>query len=150
MLLRGFTGPLSKVPGPFISKFTGIPWWLRVFTGTHNHAGPGFFKKYGPVVRVGKFCSWSMIYHGLNYPQAPNDVIVASKDGIRKILVDVDLPKAYVYKTTRENKDIGTLFSEIDKAVYKEKVHMISQRLSIELTECLRNACYPQGLELAT
>jgi hypothetical protein len=27
---------------------------------------------------------------------------------------------------------------------------MISQRLSIELTECLRNACYPQGLELAT
>jgi hypothetical protein len=55
VLLHAFTGPLSKVPGPFLAKFTKIPWAIQLIKGTHlNTVGP-IFKKYGSdIVRIGK------------------------------------------------------------------------------------------------
>jgi hypothetical protein len=54
ILLAAFTGPLSKIPGPVIGKFTSWPWLIQVIKGNQMNIGPGLFQKYGPVVRVGE------------------------------------------------------------------------------------------------
>ena len=46
-LLHAFTGPLAKVPGPFLSKLTNFPWMIDTLKGNHMHAGHELFKKYG-------------------------------------------------------------------------------------------------------
>jgi hypothetical protein len=52
-LLCAFTGPLSKVPGPFINKLTGIPWIIENITGNVMNLVPEYHRKYGDVVRIG-------------------------------------------------------------------------------------------------
>lgn len=54
ILLTAFTGPLSKIPGPLIGKFTSWPWIIQCVKGNQMNLGPGLFEKYGDVVRVGK------------------------------------------------------------------------------------------------
>lgn len=53
ILLRGLTGPLSKIPGPLLAKFTTVPWIFEVIRGNQMNVGPELFRKYGDVVRVG-------------------------------------------------------------------------------------------------
>ena len=54
-LLHAFTGPLSKVPGPFLAKFTKIPWAMEFIKGTHlNTVGPIFEKYDSDIIRIGK------------------------------------------------------------------------------------------------
>jgi hypothetical protein len=54
-LLHAFTGPLSKVPGPFLAKFTNIPWAIELIRGTHfTTVGPIFQKYDSDIIRVGK------------------------------------------------------------------------------------------------
>jgi hypothetical protein len=53
IMITALTGPLSKVPGPFLSKFTRIPWAVETVTGKHMNTTDDLFKKYGDVVRVG-------------------------------------------------------------------------------------------------
>lgn len=45
--------PLAHIPGPFISKFSNIPWLLRFLSGYEYKHDVQLFKKYGPLVRVG-------------------------------------------------------------------------------------------------
>jgi hypothetical protein len=54
ILLVAFTGPLSKIPGPMIGKFTSWPWIIQCVKGNQMNIGPGLFKKYGDIVRVGE------------------------------------------------------------------------------------------------
>jgi hypothetical protein len=54
IFLTAFTGPLSKIPGPMIGKFTFWPWIIQCVKGNQMNIGPGLFKKYGDVVRVGE------------------------------------------------------------------------------------------------
>jgi len=55
VLLYAFTGPLSKVPGPFLSKFTKLPWAIELIKGTHlNTIGPLFEKYNTEILRIGK------------------------------------------------------------------------------------------------
>lgn len=54
ILLTAFTGPLSKIPGPMIGKFTSLPWIISCIKGNQMNIGPGLFKKYGDIVRVGE------------------------------------------------------------------------------------------------
>jgi hypothetical protein len=54
ILLVAFTGPLSKIPGPMIGKFTSWPWMIQCVKGNQMNIGPGLFKKYGNIVRVGE------------------------------------------------------------------------------------------------
>jgi hypothetical protein len=67
-LLGAFTGPLAKVPGPFLSRFSKIPWAIELIKGNHlNSVGP-LMEKYGNVVRIGKchlplYISKADIYH---------------------------------------------------------------------------------------
>ena len=54
ILINGLTGPLSKIPGPFLARFTTLPWSYQLITGNHmNSVGP-LVQKYGDIVRVGK------------------------------------------------------------------------------------------------
>lgn len=50
----GLTGPLSKIPGPVLGKFTWIPWVIEVVRGKHMESTKYLLEKYGDVVRVGK------------------------------------------------------------------------------------------------
>jgi len=54
IFLVAFTGPLSKIPGPVIGKFTSWPWIIQCIKGNQMNVGPTLFKKYGDIVRVGK------------------------------------------------------------------------------------------------
>lgn len=54
IFLTAFTGPLSKIPGPLIGKFTAWPWLIQCITGNQMNIGPEYFRKYGDVVRVGE------------------------------------------------------------------------------------------------
>ncbi len=54
VLVTAYTGPLSKIPGPFIGKFTVMPWIWQCLKGDQMNIGPGLFEKYGNVVRVGE------------------------------------------------------------------------------------------------
>lgn len=56
-LLLAYTGPLSKLPGPTLSKLTPLPWRLRLASGGHYYELPRLFEKYGDTVRVGKITS---------------------------------------------------------------------------------------------
>jgi hypothetical protein len=53
-IVSAFAGPLSKIPGPFISKFTRLPWALELIAGKHTNTAEQLFQKYGDMVRVGK------------------------------------------------------------------------------------------------
>jgi len=55
ILITAFTGPLSKIPGPFVGKFTSVPWIYQVIRGNQMNIGPKLFRKYGDVVRIGKY-----------------------------------------------------------------------------------------------
>jgi hypothetical protein len=59
ILIRGFTGSLSKVPGPFLWKFTKIPWTIQVMRGNQINIVGNLFEKYGHIVRIGKFLLYS-------------------------------------------------------------------------------------------
>ncbi|KAJ1337240.1 averufin monooxygenase [Microdochium nivale] len=48
----GLTGPLASLPGPFWSKFTGLPIVYHVFHGTRMYYLHELHKRYGPILRV--------------------------------------------------------------------------------------------------
>lgn len=54
VLLVAFTGPISKVPGPLLMKFSTLPWVIENIRGNTMNAAPKLFQKYGDAVRVGK------------------------------------------------------------------------------------------------
>jgi len=54
MLIGGFTGPLAKIPGPLVGKFTALPWMINAFRGEAMNTVPELFEKYGEVVRTGE------------------------------------------------------------------------------------------------
>lgn len=105
VLIGAFTGPLAKIPGPFYAKFTEMPWMMRAVSGEQMNTGPEMIKRYGPVIRV-----------------APNLAIFADKVGVRKILLEADLKKSPLYDSMRMHPENANLFTETDKAAYKQSV----------------------------
>lgn len=53
-LIFGFTGPLSRVPGPFWNKLSPLPWRLAFLKGTAPFLAQDLHHQYGDVVRVSK------------------------------------------------------------------------------------------------
>ncbi|PMD33538.1 cytochrome P450 [Hyaloscypha variabilis F] len=114
ILLAAFTGPLSKIPGPMIGKFTSWPWLIQCVKGNQMNIGPGLFQKYGDVVRVG-----------------PADIMFRDKATITKILIDEDFRKSHDYETVREDPNVASLITETDKVKYKQKRRLLSPGFSI-------------------
>lgn len=65
---RGFVSPLSKVPGPWYTRFTSL--WIKYqeFTAHRRESIHRLHQIYGPVVRLG-----------------PNEVSFTSLDAIKEI-----------------------------------------------------------------
>jgi hypothetical protein len=52
--ITAFTGPMSKIPGPLISKLTAAPWQYQCLRGNMMNITPAYFEKYGDIVRIGR------------------------------------------------------------------------------------------------
>jgi hypothetical protein len=59
-IVCALTGPLSKIPGPFLNRFSGIPWAIQNLTGNSINTTPKMFEKYGDVIRVGTLLTNSL------------------------------------------------------------------------------------------
>jgi len=59
VLIAGFTGPLAKIPGPLVGKFTVIPWTINAIQGEAMNTVPELFEKYGEIVRTGENLIWT-------------------------------------------------------------------------------------------
>lgn len=86
---RAFLTPLSRIPGPFYARFTSLPYRILCVKGTSNAAVTRWVERYGNVVRV-----------------APDVVLFAGKEGVRKVLVEEDLEKARIYESYRRRWDV--------------------------------------------
>ncbi|PMD36797.1 cytochrome P450 [Hyaloscypha variabilis F] len=120
IMITALMGPLSKVPGPFLSKFTRIPWAVETVTGKHMNTTDDLFKKYGDVVRV-----------------APNHVIVGDRAGIHKVLVEKDLVKAPFFDNMRLHPGNPMLVTERDKESHKRTRRLLSPGFSISYLDGL-------------
>lgn len=67
-LFRALHSPVSKVPGPFYSKVTGLWLIFKEFTSNRRSYIHDMHAQYGPVVRLG-----------------PNEVSFTSADAIKEI-----------------------------------------------------------------
>ncbi|PMD30788.1 cytochrome P450 [Hyaloscypha variabilis F] len=114
LLIGAFTGPLAKIPGPLVGKFTTLPWLVNTIQGETMNTIPELFKKYGEVVRTG-----------------PKLVVFADKAGVRKMLLETDLPKSPIYDKMRIHQGNATLFTETDKAALKVSRRLLSAGFSI-------------------
>lgn len=65
---RGIVSPISKVPGPWYTRYTSL--WIKYqeFTANRRESIHDLHEKYGPVVRLG-----------------PNEVSFTSLDAIKEI-----------------------------------------------------------------
>lgn len=123
-LIAGFTGPLSRVPGPVLMKLTRLPWILENLTGNVMNSVPKLFEKYGDVVRV----SESVRHEEINQEAlthdfiAPDAVLFASKDAAQKIVIEDDLLKSPEYEMILADPKITNLITERDRVLYRQKV----------------------------
>ncbi|KAJ5006173.1 UDP-glucuronosyltransferase 1-6 [Colletotrichum sp. SAR 10_66] len=117
----GLTGPLSKVPGPWLNRFTAVPWKLTVITGKSGQMCIDYPKKYGEIVRI-----------------APNVVMISNKEAVHQIVVEKDLRKSAAYEKFRQDKDIATIFTIRDRAEYRTRRRLLSHGFSVS---------YIKGLE---
>jgi hypothetical protein len=123
-LIVAFTGPLSKVPGPFIMKLSAWPWVIETITGNQMNAAPILFKKYGDTVRIGELHNppkpddWILMFEAAG-PQA---VMFAGKNAIQKIIVEDDMLKSPEYDWRLADPNITNLITERDRVAYRQKV----------------------------
>jgi hypothetical protein len=96
IFLTAYTGPLSKIPGPFWSKFTVLPWSISAIRGDSPRTVPELFEKYGNTVRVG-----------------PNLVMVTGPKAVVHVLGHEDFPKDPKYAYLREDPKIANLLMRL-------------------------------------
>lgn len=135
----GLTGPLSKVPGPWLNRFTAVPWKLTVITGKSGQMCIDYPKKYGEIVRIGMYhCLPLGNFTTLTLPLAPNVVMISNKEAVHQIVVEKDLRKSAAYEKFRQDKDIATIFTIRDRAEYRTRRRLLSHGFSVS---------YIKGLE---
>lgn len=146
ILLRAYTGPLAKIPGPFWYKFSSAPWYWKHLNGTmfKNLNHNDYFKTYGNVVRVGEICfsAWIFFFGGVELIEsgclAPSEILVAGLEGVQKIVVEDDLIKAPYYERLKPETPqgkIANLITERNRELYKRKVCPILG-VCLQLTDC--------------
>lgn len=146
-LLVAYTGPLSKIPGPALNKFTGIPFQLLVSKGDLSMF-PDLFQKYGDTVRLGM----SRLAKSQKLPQEPNGflgpkrILLRGKDAVHYLLSENVQEKSPIYTGFRLHADFTDLFTEIDKDAHKQRVSPYpSSRWRWQLTDLDRDVCCPRA-----
>ena len=142
IILAAFTGPLSKVPGPVVGKFTAWPWLIQCIKGNQMNIGPGLFEKYGDVVRVGEN-PVPQLWPYLTPTVGPADIMFRDKATITKILIEEDFRKSPDYERVREDPNVTSLITETDKVKYKQKVHARPEKIALVLTYIQRRLLSP-------
>ncbi|KAI8065565.1 cytochrome P450 [Gongronella butleri] len=125
-LYRGFFGPLSHLPGHWITRFIVLP-RLRA-DGKSYLRMKEFLDEYGTVARLG-----------------PNIVVVSDKRMIRQVLSHEDYPKGPGYQALRETS-AETMFNTQDKLFHRQRRRIVSPAFSIKylnslepfMDDCLR------------
>lgn len=149
-----WSSPLSKVPGPWLSKFTGALWVASVIRGTAFRKAFKYSQTYGPITRVGE--SASSLVPFLTSPRsffrpterhdswphvflaAPDHVIVSDRRSVHQVLVEFDLRKSKLYEKFRPSQEGDSLFTFLDKKLYRQRRRLLSHGFSIS---------YLRGLE---
>ncbi|ROT39910.1 cytochrome P450 [Sodiomyces alkalinus F11] len=113
--------PLNRVPGPWISKFTGAFWVASVIRGTAFRKAFEYSQTFGPITRV-----------------APDHVIVSDRRSVHQVLVEIDLRKSQLYEKFRPSQEGDSLFTFLDKKLYRQRRRLLSHGFSVS---------YLRGLE---
>ncbi|KAH7346321.1 cytochrome P450 [Rhexocercosporidium sp. MPI-PUGE-AT-0058] len=122
-IIHAYTGPLSKIPGPQLSKLTSIFWHLRLASGDFYYELPRLFEKYGDTVRV-----------------SPNAILIKGKETAQQLLVDNVLKKSPVYDGFRSDRYHTDIFTERDKDAHKHRRRLLSNGFSINYLNHLEPA----------
>ncbi|KAK1716495.1 cytochrome P450 [Colletotrichum lupini] len=112
---------MTKIPGPWLNRFTALPWMVAVVRGKAFEKGINYNRRYGDIVRV-----------------APDLVLVSDEKSVHQILVGMDLRKSVLYENFSQNEDGVTLFTMRDRAQYRTRRRLFSHGFSIS---------YLKGLE---
>ncbi|KAI0154228.1 cytochrome P450 [Xylariaceae sp. FL1272] len=113
-LYRAFLHPLAKVPGPFLSRISGLPAFHYTLKKDRHVWLWRLHQKYGPVVRVGPN------YLVFNTPEA-YQAIYGTKTVTRK---------GEYYKTFYPEPNAATTWTSLDKATHTRKRQVLSNTFS--------------------
>ncbi|KAE8154562.1 putative cytochrome P450 [Aspergillus avenaceus] len=119
-LYRRTTSPLTKIPGPWYTKFTGLCLKYHEFTAGRRLFIHQLHKKYGPVVRL-----------------SPDEVSFTSLEAIREIYASggSGYDKTEYYDLFRQY-GIKTMFSTLDKQAHSHRKRELADRYA--MTNILR------------
>ncbi|KAJ5106319.1 Cytochrome P450 [Penicillium angulare] len=111
----GFTSPISKVPGPWYTRFTSF--WIKYqeFTANRRESIHSLHKTYGPVVRLG-----------------PNEVSFTSLDAIKEIYASggSGYDKTEFYSLFKQFK-ITTMFSTLPRDEHSKRKRIFAERYAM-------------------
>ncbi|KAJ5121867.1 hypothetical protein N7526_008804, partial [Penicillium atrosanguineum] len=112
---QGLLSPLSKVPGPWYTRFTSL--WLKYqeFTANRRESIHALHKKYGPVVRLG-----------------PNEVSFTSLDAIKEIYASggSGYDKTEFYSLFKQFKT-KTMFSTLPRDEHSKRKRLFAERYAM-------------------
>ncbi|KAJ5921752.1 hypothetical protein N7454_009226 [Penicillium verhagenii] len=111
----GFLSPLSKIPGPWYTRFTSL--WIKYqeFTANRRESIHKLHQIYGPVVRLG-----------------PNEVSFTSLDAIKEIYSSggSGYDKTEFYTLFKQFK-IRTMFSTLNKDEHSKRKRIFADRYAM-------------------
>ncbi|KAF9883261.1 hypothetical protein FE257_003817 [Aspergillus nanangensis] len=121
VFFKALSSPISKLPGPWHTKFTGLFLKYSEFLATRRLFIHALHKKYGPIVRL-----------------APNEVSFTSLDAIREIYASggSGYDKTEYYDLFRQF-GIKTMFSTLDKHGHSQRKRELADRYA--MTNILRD-----------
>ncbi|GLB22659.1 hypothetical protein AtubIFM61612_003235 [Aspergillus tubingensis] len=114
-LYQRLSSPISKLPGPWYTKFTSLVIKYHEFSASRRVFIHQLHKQYGTIVRI-----------------APNEVSFASLDAIREIYASggSGYDKTELYDLFRQF-GIKTMFSTLDKQTHSERKRQLADRYAM-------------------
>ena len=97
LLIRRLLSPLSRLPGPFLTRITSLPLIYQEFSSNRRLYIHSLHQKYGPVVRIG-----------------PNEVSFTSLDALKEIYTSggsgYDKTELYTLFMQFDTRCVGIVF----------------------------------------
>ncbi|KAL1634800.1 hypothetical protein SLS58_010543 [Diplodia intermedia] len=119
VLVKGFTGPLSKIPGPWYARFTNLPLKWATITGRRVVFVDGLHRRHGDMVRI-----------------APNEVDCSSPAAFRDIhrIGRGGFRKAFWYRAfsgyANDADEDCTMFTMLDPRPHAQRRKLLARAFS--------------------
>ncbi|KUJ07888.1 benzoate 4-monooxygenase cytochrome P450 [Mollisia scopiformis] len=111
IIYNAFFHPLSKVPGPFLCRISGIPSWYYATRGDRHIWLWQLFQIYGPKIRV-----------------TPNTILFRDPAAYRDIYTQkANVQKAAFYEAWQKDKDDINTFNTRNKQAHSRRRKMLNQ-----------------------